>query len=87
MTPASVSQGGGRYDGQDRYPASIRGLHWLVVLLLIAQFAVAWTMPEIHRGTAPIGLIAWHLTLGVVIWLVMAVRLAVRAQQPRAAAA
>jgi hypothetical protein len=29
----------------------------LIVLLLIVQFAIAWTMPEIHRGVQPEGLI------------------------------
>lgn len=82
MTAASVRQGGTQSDDKRRYPAALRGLHWLVVLLLIGQFAVAWTMPEVHKGTAPTGLIAWHLSLGIVIWLVMAVRLAVRLSSP-----
>ena len=67
-----------RDQGSERYPATLRGLHWLVVALLVAQFAIAWTMPDVHRGTAPTGLIAWHLSVGIVIWAVMAVRLAFR---------
>jgi len=34
-----------------RYDPFARLLHWLIVALLIVQYAVAWTMPEIHRGT------------------------------------
>ena len=65
--------------GRDRYPSALRWLHWLVVMLLIAQFAIAWTMPDVKRGTLPTGLISWHLSVGILIWLVMAARLCVRA--------
>lgn len=58
-----------------RYPAVLRTLHWLIVALVIAQFAVAWTMPGIHRGTPPVGLVGWHLSIGTVILAVMLVRL------------
>lgn len=50
-------------------------LHWLIAVLLAVQFAVAWTMPDIHRDTKPVDLIAWHLSIGVVILLVMLIRL------------
>lgn len=54
-------------------------LHWLVVVLLAVQFAVAWTMPDIHRDTKPVDLIAWHLSIGMTILLVVIVRLGWRA--------
>lgn len=50
-------------------------LHWLTLLLLVAQFVVAWTMPEVHRDTKPVDLIAWHLSIGATILLVILVRL------------
>ncbi len=62
-----------------RYNNTARSLHWLILVLLVIQFAVAWTMPDIHRDTKPVGLIAWHLLVGVVILLVMLVRLGWRA--------
>lgn len=58
-----------------KYDPFARLLHWLIALLVIAQFVVAWTMPEIHRGTQPVGLITWHLELGTVIIALMIVRL------------
>jgi cytochrome b561 len=61
------------------YNNTAKTLHWLVLVLLVAQFAVAWTMPHIHRGTEPIGLIAWHLTIGMLILLVVLLRLGWRA--------
>jgi len=59
----------------DSYSGLAKILHWLVVVLLLAQFAVAWTMPDVHRDTKPVGLIAWHLSIGTAILLVMLVRL------------
>lgn len=55
-------------------------LHWLVVALLVAQFTVAWSMPDIHHDSKPTGLIAWHLSIGASILFVMLVRLFWRAR-------
>ena len=57
-----------------KYDPFARLLHWLVVLLLIAQYIVDWTMPGIHRGTKPVGLIVVHLDLGAFIIAIMIVR-------------
>lgn len=56
--------------------------HWAIVVLLAAQFGVAWTMPEIHRGTQPETLINLHLSLGSLILLLMALRLVWRFFHP-----
>ena len=58
-----------------RYNDLAKTLHWLILVLLIAQFAIAWTMPEVHRYTEPVGLIAWHLSVGALILLIMLIRL------------
>jgi cytochrome b561 len=62
-----------------RYSSVARTFHWLIVALIIVQFAVAWTMPEIGRGTRPEGLVGWHLSVGVVILLTALARLVWRA--------
>jgi cytochrome b561 len=64
------------------YGEVAKSLHWLIVLLLVAQFALAWTMPEIHRGTRPETLINLHLSVGTVILLVALFRLAWRLRFP-----
>ncbi|HMA49674.1 MAG TPA: cytochrome b/b6 domain-containing protein, partial [Magnetospirillaceae bacterium] len=56
--------------------------HWMIVVLLAVQFGVAWTMPEIHRGTQPETLINLHLSLGSLILLIMALRLVWRLIHP-----
>jgi cytochrome b561 len=58
-----------------RYDPFARVLHWLIVALIVVQYALAWTMPAIHRGTQPVGLITWHLEIGTVIIAVMLVRI------------
>ncbi|RDU97433.1 cytochrome b [Trinickia dinghuensis] len=63
------------FGAAQKYDPFARLLHWLIVLLLIAQYIVAWTMPGIHRGTKPVGLIVVHLDLGAFIIAIMIVRL------------
>ncbi|WP_374709886.1 cytochrome b [Paraburkholderia sp. DD10] len=57
------------YDGVAKF------LHWLVVLLISAQFVIGWTMPEIHKDTRPDGLIAWHLGVGATLIAAVALRI------------
>ena len=60
------------------YTTTAKSLHWLIVLLLIVQFAAAWTMPHIGRNTPVTTLISLHFTMGIVILAVAVVRLAWR---------
>ena len=64
------------------YGPTTKILHWLIVLLLAIQYAIGWAMPDIHRGTKPEGLIAWHLWVGALIILVVAVRVSWRLAHP-----
>jgi len=56
------------------YDATARALHWLTVLLIAMQFVIGWTMPDVHKDTQPVGLIAWHLGVGSTLVAVMVVR-------------
>ena len=58
----------------DGYDPVAKTLHWLVFALLAAQFVVAIAMPEIGRGTVPGTLIDLHMSLGLTILAVVAVR-------------
>ena len=57
------------------YTGTAKALHWVIVALLIIQFVLAWTMPDIKRDTKPDTLINLHLSFGVVIIAVAIVRL------------
>ena len=60
------------------YSGAAKALHWLIVVLLIAQFIFAWTMPHIGRNTPVTTLISLHFTVGIVILAVAVIRLIVR---------
>lgn len=58
-----------------RYDGLSRALHWLLFILVLAQSIIGWTMPHVGRNTVPVGLVGAHVTVGVLIVLLVAVRL------------
>ncbi len=60
---------------QQHYDSVARFFHWAVLALLVVEFSIAWTMPEVHKDTRPDGLISWHLFLGTLILVVALLRL------------
>ncbi|HVV79187.1 MAG TPA: cytochrome b [Pseudolabrys sp.] len=66
----------------DAYTGTAKALHWLIVALLIGQFIVAWTMPEIRRDTRPDTLINLHFSIGVIVLAVAILRLLWRFTHP-----
>ena len=53
------------------YGAVSKALHWLMFLLLLAQFLIALGMPDIHRGVVPETWIKLHMSFGILILLVV----------------
>ncbi len=64
------------------YSPAAKALHWLVALLIAAQLVIGWTMPHVRKGTLPVGEIGWHVTVGVLIVLLVALRIIVRLARP-----
>lgn len=64
------------------YSATAKVLHWLIVLLVLAQFVVAFAMPSIGRDTVLEPLITRHFSLGVLILVIMTIRLVLRLRHP-----
>ncbi len=64
------------------YTGTAKSLHWTIVALLIVQFIVAWTMPEIHRDTKPETLINLHFSVGILILFIAVIRLGWRLTHP-----
>jgi cytochrome b561 len=58
-----------------RYTTVAKWLHGVMLVLILAQFVVAWFMPHIHRGVEPVGLVGLHVSLGVAILVLLVVRL------------
>ena len=64
------------------YGSTAKALHWLVVLLLLMQFIVSVLMPDIGPRTEPGTLINLHLSFGVLILVLMALRFSQRLARP-----
>lgn len=67
------------------YTRTAKALHWTIVILLIAQFIFAWTMPHIGGNTPVSTLISLHFTFGIMILAVAIVRLGWRLTHPEPA--
>ena len=64
------------------YDATAKWLHWGVFVLVLAQFVVSIVMPAMRRGTVPGTLINLHFSLGVLTFVVVALRWLRRLRRP-----
>ena len=68
------------------YGPTAKIFHWLIFLLLAAQYAIGSIMPHIGKKTLDQGWVHWHLLVGAVILLVIVARAAWRLFHPVAMA-
>lgn len=61
-----------------RYGLVAQALHWVIVLMLVAQYTLASRAKDLPLGLARLQLVDWHKSLGLAILLVMLLRLAWR---------
>lgn len=71
-----------RKDPHNPYGAVSIAFHWLIVLLLAAQYAVGSIMPHIGRDTSNEGWVSWHLSVGAAILFVIVLRFLWRLAHP-----
>jgi len=64
------------------YSGVAKSLHWLMFVLVLAQYVVAIAMPDIGRGTVPGALINLHMSLGASIFVLVVVRWVWRISHP-----
>ena len=64
------------------YSSATKWLHWLILLLVLAQFGIAILMPDIGPKTLAGTLINLHFSLGILILIVMIIRLCNRLLHP-----
>lgn len=69
-------------DARPGYNVTAKFLHWAILVLLVVQFILAWTMPHIGRNTRPDTLINLHFSFGVVVLAFAVIRLAWRMTHP-----
>lgn len=61
-----------------RYGLVPQLLHWLVLVLLIAQFLLAEAAEDAPEGAAQLATLAWHKSVGITILLLAFIRIAWR---------
>jgi len=66
-----------------RFDALTRSLHWLIALLVLAAYAIALGREALPKGDFRTALLGLHMSLGLSILLLMAVRLAWRIAAPQ----
>lgn len=66
----------------DRFGSVARAFHWLVFLLLIGSFTLAWSMVGLPLGLYKLQLYSWHKWVGVTIFLLAILRLGWRLANP-----
>lgn len=64
------------------YNSGAKMFHWFVVGLLAIQFAVAWIMPDVRGDKGPELLVSIHMSFGLIVLFVMALRLLWRWKHP-----
>lgn len=65
-----------------QYGAPAKIFHWLIVLLLAVQYPIGWLMPDIHRGMSPGAGMTFHVSIGITILVLTALRLGWRVTHP-----
>ena len=66
----------------DRFGFVARAFHWLILLLLIGSFALAWSMVDMSFSPRKLQLYSWHKWVGVTIFLLVILRLLWRLVNP-----
>lgn len=68
------------------YDPVAKALHWIIFLLLAAQYAVGSIMPHIGRKTPDESWVAWHMSIGATILFFIVLKLVWRVLFPVALA-
>jgi cytochrome b561 len=58
-----------------QYDTTAKVFHWVIVVLLTAQYLIGWFMPDIHRGMKPGDAMTWHISVGILILALIVLRL------------
>lgn len=65
-----------------RYTGVAIGLHWLMAALLVAGFALGWTMAAMEFSPQKLRMMSWHKWLGITLLGLVALRLLWRLTHP-----
>lgn len=65
-----------------QYGTPAKLFHWIIVALLAVQYPIGWLMPDIHPGMSPGAGMTFHLSIGLVVLALTALRLLWRLTHP-----
>jgi cytochrome b561 len=65
-----------------QYGTPAKVFHWVIVALLVAQYPIGWLMPDLHRGMTPGAGMTFHVSIGILVLVLTALRLAWRLAHP-----
>ena len=65
-----------------RYGAVAQGLHWIVAVLIVVQFTLAWTADDLPLGVHKLMLLARHKSVGMTVLMLAILRLVWRLLNP-----
>lgn len=66
----------------DRFGFLARFFHWLIFLLLIGSFTLAWSMQDMPLGLLKLQMYSWHKWVGTTVFFVVILRLGWRLINP-----
>ena len=58
-----------------QYATPAKVFHWLIVVMLAVQYPIGWLMPDIHKGMSPGAGMTFHVSIGITILALTALRL------------
>jgi cytochrome b561 len=64
------------------YGTTAKIFHWLIVALLAVQYPIGWLMPDLHRNQQPGAPMTFHVSFGITILILIALRLVWRLTHP-----
>jgi cytochrome b561 len=67
---------------QLHYGATAKLLHWIIAALIAVQLPLGWLMPDTHRGETPGTAMTLHVSIGVTILALIALRFLWRLTHP-----
>ena len=67
---------------QLQYGTPAKIFHWLIVALLAVQYPIGWLMPDLHRDMTPGAGMTFHVSIGMTILALTALRLRCRLAHP-----
>jgi cytochrome b561 len=56
------------------YDPVLKSLHWLMFVLIVIEFTLAWTMPGLRRVTTLPSLVSLHFSFGILIFMLIIFR-------------